>query len=108
MSNTPAWMLDLVAVAAACVECAETPYFEIGLVVSGREWSFSTPPPRIANSASPAAWIEGSDATFQQIVDGSLTPQQAFLAGAISCKGDPEAVLRFTALLELCAGSRRQ
>lgn len=114
MSSPASWLLELVAVAEASVEMSDLlafdggSAFEIGLVVSGRLTGFAAPPARVSEGSRANAWLEGSDATFQQIVEGSLTPQQAFLSGLLTCRGNPETLLRFTALLEACAGSRRQ
>ncbi len=108
MSNQPSWLIELLAVANASVEAAEIPTFEIGLLVSGHSFGFTAPPALISDGSKATAWLEGSQATFQQIIEGSLTPQQAFLSGLLSCRGEPESLLRFTALLEACSGSRRQ
>ena len=108
MSSSTPWLMELVAVAAASVEIVDVPSFEVCLIVSGRRLGFAAPPPRLSEGSQAVAWFEGSEGTFEQLVSGALTPQQAFLSGLISCRGQPEALLRFTALLEACAGSRRQ
>jgi hypothetical protein len=108
MSSSAPWLMELVAVADASAEMADIPAFEVGLIISGRRSGFAAPPARISDGLQAVAWVEGSEATFQQIVGGAITPQQAFLAGLLSCQGEPEVLLRFTALLEACGSSRRQ
>jgi SCP-2 sterol transfer family len=102
------WLSELLAVAESSVETAELPPLEVAFVVSGKRMGLALPPARLTDGVSATAVIEGSSATFQQIVDGSLTPQQAFLAELLTFRGDPEALLRVSSLFESCAGSRRQ
>ena len=98
-TQTP-WLLELLAVAAASPLTAQLPYFEVTFISSGRSCGFAVSPVRLTDGVAASCWIEGQD--------GELTPQKAFLSDMISMRGDPEVLLRVTALLEACSQSYRQ
>lgn len=102
------WLSELLAVAESSAETVEMPPLEVAFIVSGKRVGLAIPPARLTDGTAATAFIEGSSSTFQQIVDGSLTPQQAFLGDILSFRGDPEALLRMSSLFESCASSRRQ
>ena len=108
MNDQIPWLAELVSVAESSAETSEMPALEVAFVASGKTVGLALPPVRITSGSSATAWIEGSSSTFSEIVAGTLTPQQAFLAGLLSFRGDPEALLRMSSLFEACSGSRRQ
>ena len=107
MKNEPSWLLELVSVVRASTECRELPTAEVAFVASGKTFGVTLPNAHITSGERATAWIEGSDATFEELVAGSLTPQKAFVTDLLSLYGDSEVLLRVTGLFEHCFQSRR-
>ena len=108
MIDTPSWLSQFVAVLSSSPAVSELSSFEAAFVVSGKTVGVAAPPVRITDGSQATAWIEGSRSTLEQIVSGALSPQKAFVTDLLSCRGDPEVLLRVTVLFERCSVAHNQ